>query len=101
MQNDLINGKTAQEIKDRLKACSEVCACRLCKYDNTKCHLGVVFGDALALIEQLERKPGKWLRDGSLGHIGDYCSNCDSRQKPGCGFKFCPDCGTRMDGEAE
>lgn len=55
--------------------------------------------DAANLLEWLsERKTARWLYDKSIGSMGDYCSNCNGRQKVGCGFDYCPQCGAKMGG---
>lgn len=42
---------------------------------------------------------GWWLKDGSIGAIGNYCSLCDMRVKPDANYNYCPNCGAKMDAE--
>ena len=40
---------------------------------------------------------GRWLEDGSIGAIGNYCSLCDKRVKPDANYNYCPNCGAKME----
>ena len=42
---------------------------------------------------------GRWLKDGSIGAIGNYCSLCDKRVKPDANYNYCPNCGAKMEKE--
>lgn len=54
-------------------------------------------------IERIRKlKPvrhGRWLKDGSIGAVGNYCSLCDKRIKSDMNYIYCPHCGAKMDGE--
>lgn len=57
-ENNLINGRTAEEIKERAKYCAGRMNCEACPYELTEvpnCYEFVI-GDAVALIEKLEKE---------------------------------------------
>lgn len=60
MQNDLINGRTPEEIKLALKVCNED-DCLPCPYEMSYICSDYMMRDALALIEHLEAKLPKWI----------------------------------------
>lgn len=80
MKNDLINGRTPEEIKAGLKACTTAkvpgYGCNIpCPYLNTpNCWLPVK-SDALALIEHLEAE-----RDAALAKVPKWISVKDSKK---------------------
>lgn len=55
---------------------------------------------AIERIGKLEPvRHGRWLKDGSIGAIGNYCSLCDERIKPDMNYIYCPHCGAKMNGK--
>ena len=57
--------------------------------------------DEIAAIDAEPVRHGEWLKDGSIGAIGNYCSLCDMRVKPDANYNYCPNCGAKMDAEVE
>lgn len=112
----MINGRTPEEIKTALKVCPEVVIddCPLCPYTLSFTCRDNVMLDALALIERLESERDAALAKVPMVHaewilkhigVGHYwqCSACHTNP---CIYvtentKFCPNCGARMDGEAD
>lgn len=113
--SELINGRTAEEIKTAIVEC-ENRACKDCPY-YADCLAGEtklqITKDALALIERLESERDAALAKVPMVHaewilkhigVGHYwqCSACHTNP---CIYvtentKFCPNCGARMDGDA-
>ena len=60
MQNDLINGRTPEEIKLALKVCNED-DCLPCPYEMGYICSDYMIRDALAYIEHLEAKQLRWI----------------------------------------
>ena len=60
MKNDLINGRTQEEIKTALKVCNED-DCPSCPYEIGYMCSDYMMRDALALIERLEAQQPKWI----------------------------------------
>ena len=77
---ELINGRTAEEIKAALEMCSEICFGRSdCPYYdgvNERCQTKVT-ADALALIERLEAAQPRWIGvDERLPEHGQHVYAC-------------------------
>lgn len=100
-----------EEIINSLNACMDVhrsglwsSGCAFCSYakrSNPKCFMDLT-KDAIAMLrEQPEQKHGHWIR--SPGFRPDFqCSVCKETYVGNCRmFKFCPECGARMDEEVE
>ena len=120
---ELINGRTAEEIKNAVAHCADGC-CSKCAYKEVyDCSLNMT-RDALALIERLEAavpvEHARWTEDGECTRCGctaeyteyvteRYDYDWDENLVP-CGIEYhrtyhttdyYPNCGARMDGEAD
>ena len=53
------------------------------------------------VIEWVQVRHGHWERSADM--FGNYykCSVCDSTEDIGWGFDYCPNCGAKMDEEAQ
>ena len=60
--SELINGRTPEEIKKGLECCMYEDGCKRCPYQGEKCTIAAS-GDALALIQQLERERDEARKD--------------------------------------
>ena len=94
MNNDLIS-RSALEAKAKTI---------YMEFDNVAVPTRVISIADLHLAPTVDAEPvrhGEWLKDGSIGAIGNYCSLCDMRVKPDANYNYCPNCGAKMDAEVE
>lgn len=77
--------------------------CRACEVDDVKAEL-----EEAPAIDVPERKVGKWIKDGIAYSLykctacNDLCTvagwaNCIPEEQMYKGFKFCPNCGAKME----
>jgi hypothetical protein len=81
---------------------------RVCDYSPAQRHFmcgSCQLGSALKLVEEFSNadvqpvKHGQWLLDNPK-YLLSHCSECKCFNSIGHKWKYCPDCGARMDGEA-
>ena len=61
---------------------------------------GVTVAKALAQCKTIEAEPvrhGRWIYINGREYLGSHCSNCQKWYD--YKHNYCPNCGTRMDGE--
>ena len=69
--------------------------CDSCPYDGKQCWKRLK-NDALALLKAQEPKRGQWIcRD----YPSKECSECHWKHSAMRRYRYCPNCGARMDGE--
>lgn len=80
--------------------------------NSTEDYMGIGYnhgvGDSMAIIKNaptIEAEPvkhGRWINDNGLHKCSVRCSNCDEQYIAYPGeFKYCPNCGMKMDLEGE
>ena len=94
-----------EKVINAIECCIDGCLCAECDYEGIEgCWNKVLLTDALALLKEQEERKGNYVpykvKTPTGKWNGEKCSVCGTEYigSAPLQWKFCPDCGTKMEG---